>query len=117
MSIDFKWCSFDRDQVVETFAAKRPDKPFTKPIGGGHPRRRFQRAYPECLQGSIDFSGEDRVPVMDEEAVFVIGRQELSKLLDGPFGRRMLSDIAVQDAARAGFHDDKYIHRRREMLP
>lgn len=46
---------------------------------------------------------------MDEEAVFVVGRQELAKLLDGPFRGRVLSHAAVQAAARAGFHRDEYI--------
>ena len=39
---------------------------------------------------------------MDQEAVFVIGRQELPKLLDGPLGGGMLGDVAMQNPPLAG---------------
>jgi len=40
---------------------------------------------------------------------YVWSEERNSKLLDGPFRGRVLSHIAVQDAARAGFHGDKHI--------
>ena len=44
---------------------------------------------------------------MDQEAIFVIGRQEFPKLLDGPLGGGVLGDVAMQDPARAGLHGEK----------
>src|SRR5262245_35284503 len=47
---------------------------------------------------------------MNHELVGMIESQELAELLRGPFRRRMLGDIGVQDAARADLHRHKHVH-------
>jgi hypothetical protein len=42
---------------------------------------------------------ENSIPVVDDEAVWMIEHQELVEMLSGPLCGRVLSEVAVQDPA------------------
>jgi hypothetical protein len=53
----------------------------------------------------IELPREERIPVVQQEAVPMIGRNRFAELLEGPFRRGMRRDMAMPLAA-AGVCDD-----------
>jgi hypothetical protein len=88
----------ERDQKIQALAAHGPNQPFAKRIGLWRLRRSAQHSYSDALhQFLIDFRRENRIAIMDHKAMRILAGQCLAKLLQRPLGRRMSSDIAVQN--------------------
>jgi len=61
------------DHTVQTLTADGSHQPFTMGIGLGRLPGCSQDVQPECLQIIVDFRREDRIPIMNQESVAVIG--------------------------------------------
>src|SRR5215471_12785881 len=68
---------------------------------------RFQYADTEAFQGFVGGRRKDLVSVVDQVPTGVIKGQKLAELLDGPFGRRVLGDVVVQNPRCGHLHDDQ----------
>lgn len=95
------------NQVVEAFPPKSPDESFAKCVGLRGMRRNLQHTNAEAVESAVHVRSEDAVPIVDHEPVRMIERQELTELLRGPVGRRMLGHVKVQDSARTDLHRDE----------
>ena len=100
----------ERNDPIQAFPADGSDQPLAKCIRLRRSSRRFQDADPETAHGAVRGSGKDRVAIVDQESVGMIESEELSELLDRPFGGRMLGHILMQDSARTDFNRDKYVN-------
>lgn len=72
----------ERDEPVEAPAAQGPDESLAVRVRPGRPDGGSQDAQPEGAGGGVGL--EDGVAVVQEEAVAVIARDRLSKLLSDP---------------------------------
>ena len=70
----------------------------------------FSTVRPSDFKRLVQVLGIDTVSVMDGEPVCFIAGHAFSKLLQGPFGSRMSSDVKVKDSPRLEFHDHENIH-------
>lgn len=84
-----------RDEKIQALPPDRSHHPFASGICLGRTERRPQYAHAHSPYGLIQVSGEDVVPVMDEEAERMIIGERFSQLLDGPFCAGMIGDIEV----------------------
>lgn len=99
----------ERDQVIETFSSYRADESFAVGVRGGTSERRAECSHPHHARGPIQISVEHRTAVVDQELVLLLPREGVAELLNGPLGARMAGQVAVQDSARADFHDDEHV--------
>ena len=106
-----------RDQAVQTVASHRANNPFANRIGHGRPHGRFEHAQPQIPDTLIHLFGENGIPVMDQDAVRVTGRNRFSELLHGPLGGGMRRHIDVKESAARMLNDHKHVEnakRRRD---
>ena len=79
----------DWNDVIETLAPNASDQALAEAIALGRPHWSLQHSQTHPSNRAIDVSREDRVAVVNEETVLVLGIKELAKLLGSPFGGRM----------------------------
>src|SRR5215471_19006965 len=97
------------DHEVQTLAPHRPDYPFTYRIRNWRSHRCFEHSQPHIPDTLVNLFGENRIPVMDQEAVGVIGRNGLSELLQRPLSCGMSGDIDVEESAAFMFNHHEHI--------
>ena len=97
------------DYKVQALAPHRPDDAFTDRIGHGRPYRRCDDVQPHMPYTLVNVFGENRIPVVDQEAIRMIDRNGFSKLLHGPRSCGMGCDIDVQESAAPMLNDYKDI--------
>src|SRR5262249_24137347 len=83
----------ERNDPIKTFSSDGSDQPLRKRVRLRRAPWRLQNAQPETSQFGINVRREYSVAVMDYKSVRMIKRQKLPKLLDGPFGGRMLGHV------------------------
>ena len=106
-----------RDHKVQTLSPQSPDDPFADRIGYGRPYWRFDHVQPHVTYGLVNVFGEDGMPVMDENAVYVVSRNGFAELLQGPLRRGMGCDIDVKEPPAGMLNDHKHVEyakRRRD---
>ena len=100
----------ERDHEIQTLASYGPDQSFTKCISLRRLWRRFQDPQPEALYKLlIEFRREDRITVMDDEAMLGLARKSFPKLLQGPCSRGVGRHIALQDTSGSELEDNKHV--------
>jgi hypothetical protein len=99
----------ERDQKVQTLAPEAATQALTYRVGRGCLNRSSQYSHAEVRHLLIECTGENAVPIMNHKPVWMVMRQDLSKLLQRPFRRRVRSDVAVDDPPAAQLQDHKYI--------
>jgi hypothetical protein len=57
-----------RNQTIQAFPPERPQEPLTEGIGLGTSHRSFEHLQPQMEYTLVEFSGEDRIAVMYQEA-------------------------------------------------
>src|SRR4029453_17890875 len=82
---------------VQTFSAHCPDDPLADRIGHRCPHRRFEHPQPHVPNTLVHLFGENRVAIMDEEAIGMVNWDRLAKLLKGPCGSGMGRDTHVKE--------------------
>jgi len=70
-----------RDCEVQTLASHCSNDTFTNRIRNWRPYWRFEHAQPHIPYTLVNLLGENGIPVMDQDAVGVLGWNRLSKLL------------------------------------
>ena len=63
-----------RDQKVQAFPPQRPQEPLTQGIGLRASHRGFEDPQPQVAHTLVELLGENTVPVMDEKAIGMVGR-------------------------------------------
>jgi hypothetical protein len=99
-----------RDEEIKTFPSNRAHEPFTKRIRLRRPKRSPQDDDTQRLQGAIQFRRVDAVPVVENEPVGLLTRDDLSKLLDRPSCGRVIGHVAVSNLACSYLHLHYYKH-------
>src|SRR5215831_16604653 len=99
----------ERKQEVETFATKAAAESFAHRVRLGGPQRRPQNPYTQIGKTSVDIRREYAVAIVDDEAVGMVARQRFPELLQGPFRRRMRSDVLMKNLAGSDFYDDEHV--------
>ena len=59
----------------------------------------------------VQFSGEDGVAVMNDEPVRMIAPKRLSKLLQRPVRRRVVSKVPMKNPSGALFENDEHVEQ------
>jgi hypothetical protein len=98
-----------RDEEIKTFPSNRAHEPFTKRIRLRRPKRSPQDDDAQRLQGAIQFRRADAVPVVKNEPVGLLTRDDLSKLLDRPGCGRVIGHVEVSNLACSYLHDYKHV--------
>src|SRR5215469_975737 len=98
-----------RDEEIKTFPSNNAHEPFTKRIRLRRPKRSPQDDDAQRLQGAIQFRRVDAVPVVENEPVGLVARDDLSKLLDRPGCGRMIAHVEVSNLACSYLHDYKHV--------
>ena len=62
----------ERDQTVQALPPQRAEQPLAERIRLGTLRRGFQDLHPQVVYTPVQFLGEDRLAVMNQEPVRVI---------------------------------------------
>ena len=99
----------EQDQEVQTLPPECPQEPLTEGIRLGTPWWRFEDPQPQVAHRLVKRLGEDRITVMDQKAVEVLGRHCFAELLQRPWGCGICRHIHVEDAASQMFHHDKHV--------
>src|SRR5947208_2981134 len=72
-------------------------------------RGRVQHPQSKSFELLVHLCREDRITVMDQEAVGMIAGDRFAKLLQGPGCRWMRGDVAMHDAPCPDLHQEKHI--------
>src|SRR5918996_5925213 len=99
----------ERDQKVQAFTPERTQESLTQGIRLGTPWWRFEDPQPQVAHRLVKRLGEDRITVMDQKAVGVLGRNRFAGLLHRPWGCGVCRHIHEEDAACEMFHHDKHV--------
>ena len=99
----------DGNYIVQAFSSNRSNQPLAVGVGRGRFHRSAQNLQPKSLQVFINLRREDRVPIMDEKAMFMITGNSFAKLLQRPVRGGMLGHTAVNDTTRSDFDQQQYI--------
>ena len=83
----------ERNQIIQTLAAKGSDQAFAEDVRLGCSEGRFQDAQSHRLKSRIELRGVNAVAVVNEESVRFFPRDHLPKLLQCPFRRGMSGDV------------------------
>src|SRR5215831_14235463 len=97
----------ERNQEVETFAAKAPAHSLADRVGLGGSHGRPQNSHSQVRETLVDVLSEDAVAVVDQEAAGMISRQRFPELLERPFRRGMGRDVLVDNPAGSNLYDDE----------
>ena len=98
-----------RDQKVQAFPPERTQEPLTEGIRLGTSHGSFEDTQPQMAYTLVEFPGEDRIAVMDEEAIGMRNRDRFTQLLERPRGRGVHGHIGMEDSTSRMFHDDEDI--------
>jgi hypothetical protein len=85
----------DCDDIVQTFAAYRPNQSFTMSIGGRHANGRSQYVDAPTLYLFIKAGRESLMPIMKEKLAIAVAGKSFPELLQRPFSRRMRGHVKV----------------------
>ena len=96
-----------RNQIVQALAPNTANHPLAISIRHRASDRRHQHSQAKALHCRINFDGEDAVTVVNEKSMAGFSIQELTELLSGPIGSRMIRHIAVKNPPRANLDRDK----------
>jgi hypothetical protein len=91
----------ERDDVVETFAARCSDQSLAEGVRLWNACRCLQHVKVHRFHHIVHSRRERGIAIMDQVSVAFIAREEASELLGRPAARWMFCDIPVQDATRA----------------
>src|SRR5258705_7685955 len=69
----------------------------------------LQDPHTEALEFGIEARRKDRIAVVNQKPARMVERQELAKLLDGPFRCGMRRNVGVQNPAGADLPSDKHV--------
>jgi hypothetical protein len=72
------------DEEVRTFAAKASAGALAYGIWHGRPHRRSENSHSGVRHSLVQFLGEDAIPVVDREPMWMIARKSLPELLQSP---------------------------------
>jgi hypothetical protein len=93
-----------RDHEIQTFPSHRSDQSFAERIRLRCSNWCLQDLQSKGSNGCVQFGRKRRVPIVNEEAVFVIAWYRLASLLNRPLRGWMSDHIAMQDAAGTDVH-------------
>src|SRR6516162_2271039 len=74
----------ERDQKVQTLAAKTSTEPFAYGVRQRRPHRCSEDLYSEVRQALVQCLRVNAIPVMDHEPIQMLARKRLPELLQGP---------------------------------
>jgi len=97
------------NQEIKAFSPYGADEPLTKSIRLRRSKRRPQNSYAERVQRRIKFCRVDVVPVVEDEPIRLLARDDVPKLLERPGRCRMSGDVEVRNLACPYFHGYKNI--------
>lgn len=100
-------------QVVEALAPSGPDGSLANRIGLWAPIRCPEHTQTRVRSHGVKLLREDPTPVVDEEAVGMVSRNDLTELLLHPFGCGVGRRIPVQDSPRPILQGDEDIDDRK----
>jgi hypothetical protein len=106
---DLQTAFVERDQSVQTLAAKTSTEPFAYGVRQRRPHRRSRDSYSEVRQLLVQCLGVDAIPVMDHEPIRMVARKRLPELLQGPLRRGMGGYVVMQNPSCSQFQDHEYI--------
>ena len=89
----------ERDQKVQAFPPERTQEPLAERIGLGTPHGGLEHPQPQVAHALVEFPGEDRIAVMDEETIAVVSWNRITQLLHRPVGRGMRGHVGMEDSA------------------
>lgn len=99
------------DHEIDTFPPQRAQQPLTERVRRWTVRWGFQDPEAQVPYALVELSGENTVPVMDEEARGVICWHRFAQLLQGPLCCGMRRDMNMEQAAAGVFHDHKDVEQ------
>src|SRR5208283_1540607 len=87
------------DDPIQTLAPQCPDEPLAKRVRLRTADGRSDHCKAEPGHRSIEMGGKDRVVVVDDETIRVVGGDGLAQLLEGPVRGGMSGRVEVDDSA------------------
>jgi hypothetical protein len=99
----------ERDQVVQTFAANRADRPLANGVRLGGSNRRLDNLQAHPPDGFIEPPREFGVAVANQVSVRMIRWYRFPELLERPVGRRMPSHIEVKNPSSCMLDHNKRV--------
>jgi hypothetical protein len=99
----------ERDNPIHTLSSECADHPFAKCVGLRTARRRFDHGQAQTGQRLVEVGRKDRIAVVDDEAILVVGRNGFAQLLEGPGGAGMGGRGEVKQAARGMLDDHQHV--------
>ena len=102
-------CVAEYDDIVQAFAAYRPNQPFTMSIGGRHPNRRSQHVDAPTLHFCIEAGRESLMPIVKEKLAIGVAGKRFPELLQGPVSCRMRGHVEVNQTPGPDLESDEYI--------
>ena len=99
----------ERDQKVQTLAAKTSTEPFAYGVRQRRPHRCSEDLYSEVRQALVQCLRVDAIPVMDHEPIRMLARKRLPELPQGPLYRGMGGYVVMQNPSCSQVHDHEYI--------
>lgn len=97
------------DDIIQTFAAYRPNEPFTMSIRGRHANGRSQYVDAPTLRLFIEAGRESLMSIMKEEPAIAVAGKRFPELLQSPVSRQMRSHVEVNQTPGPDLESDKYI--------
>jgi hypothetical protein len=88
-----------RNDPIQAFPPESPDEPFAERIGLEAVHWCFDHFKARMLYQSVESTREDRVTVMKDKPIRVIGGDRLPQLLEGPGRGRMSRCVEMNNAA------------------
>jgi hypothetical protein len=93
-----------RNHEVQIFSSQGANDAFTDRIDHGRPYRRLDHAQSQIPDPLVNFFGENSIPVMNQEAIRVIGWNRFAELPHGPLRRGMRRDLVAETAELDQYH-------------
>ena len=98
----------ERDQEVQALAASCSAEPLTYAICHWCPHGSSKNPRTKVRHRLVQFSREDAVAVVDQEAIRMAARQGLSELLQGPFRSWVGGNVVMNKLPGAQLQDHEY---------
>jgi len=98
-----------RNHKIQTVSVDCVNDPFTDGIRHWRPHGCFEYPQSHIPDTLVDWFGENRIPIMDQDAIRVIGWNGCSELLHGPLSRGVCRHIDVKESAAGMFNHHKDI--------
>ena len=99
----------ERSQEVQTLATETAEEALTIGVRRWRPDWRPEDADTHRSDGGVEPRRVDAVPIVEEEAIGVRGREGFPELLHGPHRGRMTGDVDVEQSAAPDLHRHEHV--------